>query len=66
MFFRKTAPTDPVFTLDREFQLFWAAFDLCVTVVPLKVALGLEKIEFWALKKKITQVPVKCNLMIIF
>ena len=29
-------------------QLFWAAFDMHVTVVPLKVALGLAKIDFWA------------------
>ena len=39
---------DPIFTLDGEFQLFWAAFDLLVTVVPLKVALGLEQIDFWS------------------
>ena len=32
-------------------QLFWAAFDMPVTVVPLKVALGLEKFDFWPFKK---------------
>ena len=47
-FFRKTALADPIFTLDGGFQLFWAAFDMLVTVVPLKVVLGLEKIDFWA------------------
>ena len=47
-FFRKTALADPILTLDVGFQLFWAAFDLLVTVVPLKVALGLEKFGyFW-------------------
>ena len=33
------------------FQLFWAAFDMSVTVVPLKVTLGLEKNNFWAFQK---------------
>ena len=46
IFFRKTALADPIFPLDGEFQLFCAAFDLPVRVVPLKVALGLEKIDF--------------------
>ena len=32
-------------------QLFWAAFDIPMTVVPLKVALGLGKFDFWAFKK---------------
>ena len=49
-FFSKTALADPIFTLVVGFQLFWAAFDLPVRVVPLKVALGLEKLDFWALK----------------
>ena len=40
-----------IFTLDGGFQLFWAAFDMPVTVVPLKVALGLQKFDFWAFKK---------------
>ena len=45
------ALTDPIFTLDGDFQLFWAAFDLPMTVVPLKVALGLEKIDFVGISK---------------
>ena len=49
--FRKTALADPILTLVVGFQLFWAAFDLLVTVVPLKVALGWEKIDFWAFQK---------------
>ena len=40
-----------IFTLDGGFQLFWAAFYLPMTVVPLKVALRLEKFDFWAFKK---------------
>ena len=40
-----------VFTLDGGFQLFWAAFDLLMTVVPLEVALGMEKFNCWAFKK---------------
>ena len=51
IFFRKTALADPIFTLDGGFKLFWAAFDIPVTVVPLKVALGLEKFDFWAFHK---------------
>ena len=35
-----------IFTLDGWVQLFWAAFDMPVTVVPLKVALGLQKFDF--------------------
>ena len=50
-FFRKTALADPILTLEWGFQLFWASFDLPVRVVLLKVALGLEKIDFWAFKK---------------
>ena len=45
------ALADPIFTLDGGFQLFWAAFDLLVTVVPLKVALGLKKIDYWVFQK---------------
>ena len=40
-----------IFTLDGRVQLFWAAFDMPVTVVPLKVALGFLKIDFWAFQK---------------
>ena len=39
--------------------MFWAAFDMPMTVVPLKVVLGLEKIIFGHLKKIITHVNVK-------
>ena len=51
LFFRKRALAFPIFTLDGEFQLFWAAFDMFATVVPLKVALGLEKMISGHLKK---------------
>ena len=40
-----------IFTLDVWVQLFWAAFDMPMTAVPLKVPLGLEKIDFWAFQK---------------
>ena len=40
-----------IFTLDGGFQLFWAAFDIPVTGVALKVALGYKKIVFWAFQK---------------
>ena len=32
-----------IFTLDGWVQLFWAAFDMPVTGVPLKVTLGYKK-----------------------
>ena len=41
--FKQMAVAHSIFTFDGVFQLFWAAFDLPMTVVPLKVALGLEK-----------------------
>ena len=37
-----------IFTLDGGFQLFCADFDMPVTGVALKVALGYKKIVFWA------------------
>ena len=40
-----------IFTLDGWVQLFWAVFDMPMTVVPLKVALGLEKHYLWAFQK---------------
>ena len=63
IFFRQMALAGPLFILAVGFQLvsivvFWAAFDLLVTVVPLKEALGWEKIIFEHFKKIITQVPV--------
>ena len=40
-----------ILTLDEELQLFWVAFDSILAVVPLKVALGLGKIDCWAFQK---------------
>ena len=50
-FLRKTALADPIFTLGEGIQLFWAAFDPTLAVAPLKVALGWEKIDFYAFQK---------------
>ena len=55
-----------IFTLDGGFELFWAAFDLSMTVVPLKVALGLEKFDFWAFKKIIMMLYLTYTCMINF
>ena len=41
-----------------------AAFHPILAVVPLKDALGLAIIDFWAFKKIIMQVYVKCDIMI--
>ena len=40
-----------IFILDGWIQLLWAAFDMPVTGVPLKVALGYKKIVFWVFQK---------------
>ena len=40
-----------IFTLDGGVQLFSAAFDMPMTVVPLKFALGFEKFDFWEFQK---------------
>ena len=45
------ALADPIFTLHGGFQLFWAASDLPVTVVSLKVELGFQKIDFCTFQK---------------
>ena len=41
-----------IFTLDGTVQLFWEAFDIPVTGVPLKVALGYKKKCFLGVSKK--------------
>ena len=55
-----------IFTLEGGFQLFWAAFDLPMTVVPLKVALGLEKFDFWSFKKNNRKNSLGYTCVIIF
>ena len=52
----------PIFTLGGGVQLFWAAFDMPVTVVPLKVALGWDKFDFWAFQKNNHDVPLDIHL----
>ena len=51
IFFKEMAVARSIFTLGGQVQLFWTAFDLMFTVVPLKVALGWHKFDFWAFKK---------------
>ena len=50
-FFKQMAVARSIFTLDGGFQLFCAAFDMPITGVALKVALGYKKIVFWAFQK---------------
>ena len=40
-----------IFTLGGGFQLFCTAFDMPMTGVALKVALGYKTIVFWAFQK---------------
>ena len=55
-----------ILTLDVGFQLFWAAFDPPMTVVPLKVALGMEKIYFWSFKKIIEKTHLVTLVSLFF
>ena len=50
-FLWKMALADTILTLDGGVQLFWAAFDLFLAVVPLKVGLGLATNYFWAFQQ---------------
>ena len=40
-----------IFTLGGRVQLFWTAFDMAMTEVPLKVSLGYNKIVFCVFPK---------------
>ena len=44
--------------------LFWAAFDMPMTVVPLKVALGWDKFDFWTFKKIIMYTQLEITWVI--
>ena len=50
-FFKQMAVARSIFTLGGAVQLFWAAFDMPMTGVPLKVALGYTKIDFCTFQK---------------
>ena len=45
-----------IFTLGGWDQLFWTAFDLVLTVIPLNVALGWHKFDFWVFQKMATAI----------
>ena len=49
--FKQMVVARSIFTLGGWVQLFWTAFDPIFTVVPLKVALGWHKFDFWAFQK---------------
>ena len=48
---KQMAVARSIFTLGGGFQLFCAAFDMPVTGVALRVALGYKKIVFWVFQK---------------
>ena len=50
-FFKQMAVACSIFTLGGWVQLFLTAFGPIFTVVPLKVALGWHKFDFWAFQK---------------
>ena len=43
VFFKQMAVARSIFILDGWVQLFWAAFDMPIRVVPLKVTIGYKK-----------------------
>ena len=55
-----------LFNLGGWVQLFWAAFDLILAVVPLKVVLGWLKFYFWVFQKNNHDVTLDTHCMIIF
>ena len=67
IFFKQMSVACSIFSLYVGWvQLFWAAFDMPVTVVSLKVALGLEKFDFWAFQKIIMRSHLTFTCVIIF
>ena len=60
------AIADPILTLDGGVQLFWAACDLILAVMPLKVALGWDKFDFWAFQKNNHDVTLDSHLHYYF
>ena len=65
-FCKQMAVALSIFTLDGAVQLFWAAFDMPMTVVPLRVALGLGKLDFLAFQKIIIMSHLTYTCMFIF
>ena len=53
-----------IFTLGGWVQLFCGAFDRPVTVVPLKVALGWDKLDFWVFQKIIMDLHLTSTCVI--
>ena len=53
-----------ILTLDGCVQLFLEAFDMLVTGVPLKVALGYQKIVFGRFKKIIMMLHLRITWVI--
>ena len=54
-----------IFTLDGGFQLFCAAFDMPMTGVALKVALGYKKMFFGHFKKIIMMLHLTVTWVIL-
>ena len=63
-FFKQIAVAHSIFTLGGGVQLFWAAFDMPMTGIPLTVALGYNKLVFWAFKNKIMDIHLTPTCMI--
>ena len=62
IFFQQMAVAHSIFSLDGWVQLFWAAFDMPITVGPLTVALGCETFDFWAFQTNNHGPPLETHL----
>ena len=65
IFFKEMAVARSIFTLGGRVQLFWTAFDMAVTGVPLKVALGYKQ-NFLGVYKIIMMSHLGYTCLIIF
>ena len=63
-FFKQMAVAQSIFILDGWVQLFWAAFDMPVTGVPLKGALLYKKLCFGCFKEIIMDIHLTLTWVI--
>ena len=63
IFFKEMAVASSILTLGGWVQLFWTAFDMAVTGVPLEVALGYKKLFFGCFKKIIMDIHLPDNFL---
>ena len=65
IFFKEMAVAHSIFPLGGWVQLLWTAFDMPVTGVTLKVALGYKKLFFGCFKKIIMDIHLTDTWVIV-